>query len=294
MTEPEHPTGDDGPPSIDDPRWVDSVVSDAMRSVGGAEAGSRGAEAGVTPAEPSVKPPPSAETTSDRPEGGPRPAGALVPPPGTPRGNASSVPLGSPPLKGVDEDAGDEQGEPTNPEADKLRERTRSLVEWVVVIVGALVVALLIKTFLFQAFYIPSESMEPTLMVGDRVIVNKLSYKLHDVNRGDLIVFTKPEGEGDDGVHDLIKRVIGLPGETVSARDNVLYIDGKPLEEPYLPEGTFTDNFESEPIPEGYVFVMGDNRTDSRDARYFGPIPEDSIVGRAFFRVWPPSQIGFL
>jgi signal peptidase I len=174
--------------------------------------------------------------------------------------------------------------------------RTRNIVEWVVVIVGALVVALLIKTFLFQAFYIPSESMVPTLEVGDRVIVNKLS---EGTGRGDLIVFAKPEGEGGT-VQDLIKRVIGLPGETVSARDNQIFIDKNDgagpvaLDEPYLPEGTITNDFQGTPIPEGEVFVMGDNRDDSRDSRFFGPIPESDIVGRAFLRVWPPSEIGTL
>jgi signal peptidase I len=174
--------------------------------------------------------------------------------------------------------------------------RTRNLVEWVVVIVGALVVALLIKTFLFQAFYIPSESMVPTLGVGDRVIVNKLS---EGTGRGDLIVFAKPEGEGGS-VQDLIKRVIGLPGETVSARDNQLFIDRNDgegpvaLDEPYLPEGTVTNDFQGTAIPDGQLFVMGDNRDDSRDSRFFGPIPEDEVVGRAFVRVWPPSEIGFL
>jgi signal peptidase I len=101
-------------------------------------------------------------------------------------------------------------------------------------------------------------------------------------------------------VQDLIKRVIGLPGETVSARDNQIFIDKNDgagpvaLDEPYLPEGTITNDFQGTPIPEGEVFVMGDNRDDSRDSRFFGPIPESDIVGRAFLRVWPPSEIGTL
>jgi signal peptidase I len=174
--------------------------------------------------------------------------------------------------------------------------RTRNLIEWGVVIIGALVVALLIKTFLFQAFYIPSESMVPTLGVGDRVIVNKLS---DDPNRGDLVVFAKPDGEAG-GVQDLIKRVVGLPGETVSVTDNVVFIDKNDgagpisLDEPYLPEGTITDDFQGTPIPEGYSFMMGDNRDDSRDSRFFGPIPQTDVVGRAFLRVWPPGELGFL
>jgi signal peptidase I len=197
-----------------------------------------------------------------------------------------------PPAEAPEAAAGEEE-----PVVDRATERTRSLIEWIVVIVGALVVALLIKTFLFQAFYIPSVSMEPTLDVGDRVLVNKQSYEgplSHPINRGDLVVFEKPESEGSSEVQDLIKRVIGLPGETVTVRDNTVYIDGRPLDEPYLPEGTFTDTFDGEPIPEGHIFVMGDNRTDSRDSRFFGPVPIDDVVGRAFYRVWPPADIGFL
>jgi signal peptidase I len=194
-------------------------------------------------------------------------------------------------------EGGDDAADDDDDDDDDARSgRVRNIVEWVVVVVGALVVALVIKTFLFQAFYIPSESMVPTLEVGDRVIVNKLS---DGTGRGDLVVFAKPEGEGGT-VQDLIKRVIGLPGETVSATDNQIYIDKNDgegpvaLDEPYLPEGTITNDFQGEPIPEGHLFMMGDNRDDSRDSRFFGPIPESDVVGRAFLRVWPPADIGLL
>ena len=212
------------------------------------------------------------------------------------------------------DDAGPPDGEEPDGAAPRKppRSTTRSVVEWIAVIGGALVVALVIKTFLIQAFYIPSGSMEPTLDIGDRVLVNKLSYRLHDVNRGDLVVFEANEGHGDcgqpvseaaanaaeSGIKDLIKRVIALPGETIDLRDNQVVIDGRVLEEPYIaedvvtaPTGSIEFPFE---VPEGCVFVMGDNRTDSRDSRIFGPIDEDQIVGRAFVRVWPLSQIGFL
>ena len=184
--------------------------------------------------------------------------------------------------------------------------RMRSILEWGAVIVGALVVAFLIKTFLLQAFFIPSGSMEPTLNVGDRVLVNKLAYDFHDVRRGDLIVFDRPEAE-TGGVPDLIKRVIALPGETIEFRDGVIYIDNRRLEEPYLPPGFQTSGLSLTnagaglcggtamcQVPEGYVFVMGDNRNDSRDSRFFGPVEEDGIVGRAFLRVWPISNLDFL
>jgi signal peptidase I len=196
---------------------------------------------------------------------------------------------------------------PETPEGDavepskKKSTRTRSIIEWVVVIGGALVVALLIKAFLVQAFYIPSESMVPTLKIGDRVLVNKLSYDLHDVNRGDLIVFERPPGETDESVKDLIKRVVGLPGDQIVIKNNSVYINGEPLDESYLPTGTLTkqgrlDCEDLSPcvVPDDSVWVMGDNREHSYDSRYFGPIKSDTIVGRAFLRIWPLGSIGFM
>jgi signal peptidase I len=183
--------------------------------------------------------------------------------------------------------------------AKKKKDGVRSAVEWAAVIVGALVVALVVKTFLFQAFYIPSGSMEPTLKKGDRVLVNKLSYDLHDVHRGDIIVFRLPKDKvGADGIRDLIKRVIGLPGEVIESREGHVYIDGKRLKEPYLPRGVLTDDppVEKQRVPKGTVFVMGDNRDNSADSRFAnrGPIPIDTIIGRAFVEVWPPSDVGGL
>lgn len=186
-------------------------------------------------------------------------------------------------------------------EETKGSSRTRSLIEWVVVIAGALLVALLIKAFLVQAFYIPSESMVPTLEVGDRVLVNKLSYKLHDVNRGDLIVFERPEGEANQDVKDLIKRVVGLPGDQIVIKQNSVWINGGQLDEGYLPDGTLTKQgsrncVDESPcvVPDDSLWVMGDNREHSFDSRYFGPIEEDTVVGRAFLRIWPFNSLGFL
>ena len=171
----------------------------------------------------------------------------------------------------------------------------RNLVEWIAIVVGALAVALLVKTFLIQAFFIPSLSMYPTLDEGDRVLVNKLSYRFHDVTRGDLVVFERPEGQPESEIKDLIKRVIGLPGEMIEAREGVVYIDGEQLDErDYLVDGTTTDNLPRQEIPAGHVWVMGDNRGDSADSRVFGPIDEDTIVGRAFVKVWPLTEISLL
>ncbi len=203
---------------------------------------------------------------------------------------------------------GSDPGGPVGPPpARKQPSSTRSIVEWVVVIAGAIAVALVIKTFAMQAFYIPSESMKPTLEINDRVLVNKLSYHLHDINRGDIVVFEKPDGDVNDNIKDLIKRVIALPGETVVFDQNKVYIDGKQLDEPYLPAGTITQQgpgLASYPykctvddpckIPADTVWVMGDNRTNSKDSRYLGPIPQDKIVGRAFVTVWPFSRFGGL
>jgi signal peptidase I len=174
--------------------------------------------------------------------------------------------------------------------------------------VVVILVAFLMHTFLFQAFRIPSGSMEPTLEVGDRVVVNKLSYRFHDVRRGDLVVFKAPESERSL-IADFVKRVVALPGETIEWREEGgqynVYIDGQFLEEPYLPEMArgHTVPFNSQPppncvrttvephvsctVPAGSVLVMGDNRTQSKDGRAFGPIPEDAIVGRVFIKIWP-------
>jgi signal peptidase I len=168
----------------------------------------------------------------------------------------------------------------------------RNTVEWVVIIIGAMLVALIVKTFLVQAFYIPSGSMLPTLQENDRVLVNKLSYDLHDVRRGDIVVFRSPN-EGEGGVRDLIKRVIALPGETVESRDGRILIDGKLLEEPYLGPDVVTGPLEAQKVPPNGYWVMGDNRPNSRDSRFFGPIDESLIVGRAFVRVWPIGHIRF-
>ena len=169
----------------------------------------------------------------------------------------------------------------------------RNVVEWVAIAAGALLVAFLIKTFLLQAFYIPSLSMDPTLKINDRVLVNKLSYDLHEVHRGDIVVFESPPNETSEN-KDLIKRVIGLPGETVDAHDGRIYIDGQVLDEPYLEPHVQTATLDKVTIPADHHWVMGDNRGNSRDSRYFGAIPESLIIGRAFVRVWPVTALGLL
>jgi signal peptidase I len=178
----------------------------------------------------------------------------------------------------------------------------RVLIEWGSVMAGALVLAIVVRTFLFGAYYIPSPSMEPTLSVGDRIIVNKMSYRLHDVNRGDLVVFRPTGGETANGIDALIKRVIALPGETVRFDAGRVTIDGGLLLEPYLTAPDMTEGKGVVPwcvgdvsdqctVPADHVFVMGDNRGNSRDSRFFGPVPITTITGRAFVRIWPPGAL---
>lgn len=199
------------------------------------------------------------------------------------------------------------------PEAINEEGSARSVkkaIEWLAVIVGALLVAFLIKTFLMQAYYIPSSSMTPALQVGDRVLVNKLSYEFGEVSRGDLVVFKRTEVDTGNKT-DLIKRVIATEGELLEISGGEIFItekggkDRKLLVEPYLAEGVTTQGFafeglcpESEAntclVPENFIFVMGDNRSGSRDSRYFGPVDIDDIVGRAFIRIWPLGSLKLL
>ena len=148
-----------------------------------------------------------------------------------------------------------------------------------------------VRPFVVEAFYIPSASMVPTLRVGDRVLVNKFIYRFTEPERGDIIVFRSVEG----GSEDLIKRVVGLPGDKISVRHGQLFVNGKPQKEPYVnkkfPDRSF---FPPTTVPEGHVFVMGDNRANSRDSRFFGPVPKKNIEGEAFLRFWPPDRVGSL
>ena len=184
------------------------------------------------------------------------------------------------------------------------------LVEWGLIVLVAVIVALVIKTFAIQAFFIPSASMQPTLWPGDRVLVNKLSYDVHGVHTGDVIVFKRPPEDSSSNVSDLIKRVIALPGQTISVANCKVYINGKELSQPYLPRGwqepgsEYCTSWITGPgtanlpdpykVPKGQYFVMGDNRTNSDDSRYWGTLPAKYIVGRAFVKMWPLSHLGFL
>jgi signal peptidase I len=188
------------------------------------------------------------------------------------------------------------------------------LRELPVLLLVALLLAFLLRTFVVQVFYIPSSSMEPTLQVQDRMVVEKVTYLVRDPQRGEVIVFAGEEGGGTDpgGVQgavtavgrflgvvpadarDFVKRVIGLPGDTVLIRDGVVEVNGVELPEPYVVNQD-PDDFGPFEVPEGQLFVLGDNRPDSSDSRFsLGCVDLDRVVGRAFFVLWPPDHVGGL
>jgi len=162
-----------------------------------------------------------------------------------------------------------------------------------VVIAVALLVAFVVRTFVIAHFVVEGESMFSTLDTNDRVFVNKLSYRLHDPNRGDVVVLHQITGASE---RDLIKRVIGLPGETVEMRNCAVLIDGRVLNEPYLDPAVVTptdcggDYLLDGVVPDDHVFVMGDNRGGSQDSRVIGTINDDDLIGRAFVVFWPQSH----
>ncbi len=156
-------------------------------------------------------------------------------------------------------------------------------------ILPAVVIALLIHAFLAQATRVYGQSMEPNLHTNERLVIEKLTYRFHAPQRGDVVVLHDPAGSPEL----LIKRVIGLPGERVTIANGRVFIDGQPIEEPYLTQET-QGGGRSWVVPPFTVFVMGDNRSASRDSRVFGPVPLEQIVGRAVFRYWPISEIGFI
>ncbi len=156
-------------------------------------------------------------------------------------------------------------------------------------VIPAIIIALVIQLFLAQATRVYGQSMEPNLHTDQRLVVEKISYRFHAPRRGDIVVFRVP-GRGNEL---LIKRVVGLPGETIEFREGVVYINGQPLDEPYV---VYRSRDKRGPltIPPLHVYVLGDNRSASNDSRIFGPIHFNNIVGRAWFSYWPPSLIGWV
>ncbi len=165
-------------------------------------------------------------------------------------------------------------------------------VELLKTFAAAAVLSFGIRTFVAEARYIPSSSMEPTLLINDRLIIEKLSYLFTEPERGDVIVFNPTESLKQQDFHEaFIKRIIGLPGETVLVSEGKVYIDNQPLQEKYIEEKPEYD-YGPVTVPKGQYLVLGDNRNNSYDSHYWGFVPKENIVGRAYVRFWPPQRIG--
>jgi signal peptidase I len=191
-------------------------------------------------------------------------------------------------------------GKPARPPRRTVaRGLNRWLVEWAIILALVVGFTFVLRAYVVETFIIPSGSMEPTLMVGDRITVDKLAYDFHSVHRGDVIVFRRPPDEdcGGPPVPDLVKRVIGLPGETIWSKGNTIYIatksdpGGHPLGQPWFKPVPLGPPIVKQTIAANHYFVMGDNRSESCDSRYWGTISGSLIVGRAFAVVWPLSQV---
>lgn len=192
-------------------------------------------------------------------------------------------------VDGTDDEDEDEDEAASPPE--KRRSAARTFVDWVLVVGIALFVALVIRTFVLAHFVVDGTSMANTLHNGDRVFVNKLSYRIGEPSRGDVVVLHQ---FGETG-RDLIKRVVALEGETIEVRNCQVFIDGRPMEEPYLDSelvqpGHCGRDVSGVTVPDDHVFVMGDNRDGSQDSRNIGPVHEDDLVGRAFVVFWPAGN----
>jgi signal peptidase I len=153
-------------------------------------------------------------------------------------------------------------------------------------ILPALAIVLVVNVFLAQATRVEGQSMEPNLHNNERLIIEKLSYRIRDPQRGDIVVIKRPSSS-----EPLIKRVVGLPGDRVEVREGKVYINGQAYKEPYLDQETW-GSYGLETVPEEHVFVLGDNRRASNDSRSFGVVPYDDIIGRAWVRYWPLEELG--
>lgn len=186
--------------------------------------------------------------------------------------------------------------------SDQQHSAARMLRDWVIVIALALGAAMLVRVYVLQQFYISGPSMEMTLLENDRVLVNKLSYRLHDIHRGDIVVFDRVTINGQQVEHtDLIKRVIGVEDDTVEIQKCKVLVNGSVIDEPYIDKDVLAlptpedvcriPDMKKITVPKKQIFVMGDNRPQSFDSRNFGSVPVKLVVGRAFAVVWPFGSI---
>jgi signal peptidase I len=179
--------------------------------------------------------------------------------------------------------------------APKKRRTKHLLIEWLIIVLVALGVSFLMRTFVIQTFFIPSGSMEPTLQIGDRIIVSKLSVDLGTIHRGDIVVFKAPPAEHcGDPVTDLVKRVIGLPGDHLTSKGNTIYVNGSPLKETWTHVEPLGQAIGQVTVPANSYFMMGDNHPNSCDSRMWGSVPRSDIIGKVFLRIWPLGRFGFI
>jgi len=178
------------------------------------------------------------------------------------------------------------------PKSNKSGFLAHWLFDWTETILVALVLALIIRAFFLQVFWIPSGSMEPTLNINDRIVVNKVSYHFRGPKRQEIVVFRQVASDGTPK-RDLIKRVMGFPGETLEIKDGLVYINDKVVEETHQMNKDFSD-FDPVTIPEDAYFVLGDNRPASADSRYWGFLPKQNLIGPAFLRIWPLNKFGLI
>ncbi len=199
-----------------------------------------------------------------------------------------------PPVGTIDDAAPVPNDEVTTPVKTPGSQK-KVVLEWIVIVVAAVMASLLVRTFVFQTYFIPSASMEPTLQIGDRIIINKLSVDFGTIHTGDIVVFRAPPSENcGTTVDDLVKRVIGVPGDTLTSKGNTIYIDGKALKETWPHTEPLGKPIGHVHVKSGQYFVMGDNHSDSCDSRYWGTVPRSDIIGKVFLRIWPLSRIAFL
>jgi signal peptidase I len=194
----------------------------------------------------------------------------------------------------VDELTSEADASDSEPRTNRSDKKRRILIEWTLIIVVAVLASFLVRTFVFQTFYIPSSSMNPTLWKGDRIVVNKLSVEFGTINIGDMVVFKAPPDvakDCGDNVTDLVKRVIGLPGDRLYSKGNTIYVNGKPLDQKWSVWPKLGTPISPTTVPANRFFMMGDWHAYSCDSRTWGTVPRSDLIGKVFARIWPLKSI---